>query len=94
MIICNGKYLHQATNGDLYWFKEGHYNSFLHREDGPAIEYFNGSKTWYLNGKLHRLDGPAVEAANGDKYWWINGQNIPCKTQKEFEQLMRLRAFW
>ena len=37
----------------------------LHREDGPAIEYANGNKHWYLNGKLHREDGPAIENANG-----------------------------
>ena len=23
----------------------------LHRENGPAIEYANGSKEWYINGK-------------------------------------------
>jgi len=23
----------------------------LHREDGPAIEYSNGFKQWWLNGK-------------------------------------------
>ena len=25
--------------------------TILHREDGPAIEYSNGCKSWYLNGK-------------------------------------------
>ncbi len=24
---------------------------YLHREDGPALEYPNGLKSWYLNGK-------------------------------------------
>ena len=24
-------------------------NGKLHREDGPAVEYANGSKFWYLN---------------------------------------------
>ena len=48
-------------------------NGKLHREDGPAVEYANGSKAWYLNGKLHREDGPAVEYSNGDKEWWIDG---------------------
>lgn len=24
--------------------------SILHREDGPAVEYANGTKIWYLNG--------------------------------------------
>jgi len=31
----------------------------LHREDGPAVEWYNGSKEWYKNAKLHREDGPA-----------------------------------
>ena len=26
-------------------------NGNLHREDGPAIEYANGTKYWWLNGK-------------------------------------------
>jgi len=44
----------------------------LHREDGPAVEYANGAKMWYLHGKLHREDGPAIEYANGNKYWYLN----------------------
>ena len=28
-----------------YWYK----NDKLHRENGPAIEYFDGSKYWYIN---------------------------------------------
>jgi hypothetical protein len=46
----------------------------LHREDGPAIEYTNGNKSWYLNGQLHREDGPAIECTNGDKVWYLNGK--------------------
>jgi len=44
-----------------------------HREDGPAIEWANGDKSWYLNGKIHREDGPAIERANGNKIWYLNG---------------------
>jgi len=50
------------------WFFQGK----LHREDGPAIEYPNGTKKWYLNGKRHREDGPAVEYPNGTKEWFLN----------------------
>jgi hypothetical protein len=25
-------------------------NGQLHRQDGPAVEYNNGSKSWWLNG--------------------------------------------
>ena len=45
----------------------------LHREDGPAFEYSNGYKAWYLNGKLHRENGPSINYSNF-KAWYINGQ--------------------
>lgn len=53
------------------WFNKAEQ---LHRENGPAVEWANGCKDWWINGKLHREDGPAVECTNGSKYWWINGK--------------------
>jgi hypothetical protein len=61
---------------------------------GELHEYPNGDKWWFLNGKLHRENGPAVEWINAYKEWCINGELLPCTTQKQFEQLMRLKAFW
>ena len=58
---------------------EGHYgviylkNCQYHREDGPAIERYDGSKEWYQNGLCHREDGPAIEWASGAKEWYLNG---------------------
>jgi hypothetical protein len=58
-------------NGDVAWRnKDGQ----LHRLDGPAFEYSNGSKLWYKDGELHRLDGPAIELVNGDKEWFQRGK--------------------
>ena len=37
----------------LYGDKHYYVNNVLHREDGPAVEYVNGTKIWYLNGKLY-----------------------------------------
>jgi len=52
-------------------------NNERHRTDGPAIEWIDGSKVWYLmNGERHRTDGPAVENANGNKYWYLNGRRV------------------
>jgi hypothetical protein len=33
--------------GPKFWYLNG----VLHREDGPAIEYTNGGKEWWINGK-------------------------------------------
>ena len=46
----------------------------LHREDGPAAEYANGDKQWWVNGERHRVDRPAIEYANGTKLWYVNGK--------------------
>lgn len=46
----------------------------LDREGGPAIEWENGHKEWWVDGKLHRLNGPAVEWPDGELEWWQNGR--------------------
>ena len=46
----------------------------LHRLDGPALEYSNGDKKWYIDGKRHRLDGPAIEFSDGTKSWFVEGK--------------------
>ena len=52
-----------------------------HREDGPAREYANGSKSYFINNKLHREDGPAIEYSNGYKAYYINDKKL---TEEEF----------
>ena len=44
-----------------------------HREGGPAVEYADGTKSWYLNGRYHRVDGPACDSSSF-KSWWLNGK--------------------
>ena len=53
---------------------ETFYRNVLHRLDGPAGEYANGTKTWWVDGQRHRVDGPATEYPDGAKEWWVNGQ--------------------
>jgi hypothetical protein len=43
----------------------------LHREDGPAIEYDNGHKSWWINNMCHRLDGPARIWTGGYNQWIV-----------------------
>lgn len=60
--------------GTIRFYKPG--TDILHRTDGPAVEYANGYKAWYVNGKYHREDGPAVEYTDGVVEYWINGKEL------------------
>jgi len=62
---------HVRSDRTVYCIKG---TDILHREDGPAVEYSDGEKRWYIYDSLHREDGPAVETANGYKVWYHNGK--------------------
>lgn len=47
-------------------------NGQYHREDGPAIEWADGAKEWWVNDRRHRLDGPAYVGPGGSSAWWVN----------------------
>ena len=57
------------SDGTVYWETE---MGQLHRTDGPAVIYPNGSNLWYYNGKRHRTDGPAIECTGGHNEWWYH----------------------
>ena len=69
----------------IEWFNS---KGQLHREDGPAIEYSNGTKSWYLKGHLHREDGPAMEWVNGTIFWYLEGE---CYTKEEFKFKLKIK---
>ncbi len=68
------QYILKNGNG-IFYHKDKEMN-ILHREDGPAIEWANGTKYWYLNDQLHREDGPAIEYVGGSKEWYLNGKEV------------------
>jgi len=41
-------YMKVNKYGDRIWRNQ---DGLFHREDGPAIEYADGAKYWYLNGQ-------------------------------------------
>ncbi len=61
--------INNSLEGIFYFDKE---TIMLHREDGPAAEYSNGDKAWYIHGKRHRVDGPAQIFGDGKLKWWLN----------------------
>jgi len=56
--------------GNKYWYDS---DGGLHREDGPAVEWAEGSKYWLKHDEYHREDGPAVEDSSGYKYYYLEG---------------------
>jgi len=67
------KYVCFYTVTGKYQLPKTMYRNELHRLDGHAILWSDGSKEWYKNGKRHRINGPAVDLNNGRKDWYING---------------------
>jgi hypothetical protein len=57
-----------------------------HREDGPACEYSDGSKGWYINDELHREDGPAIDNGDGVKCWYLDNVEY---TEQDYKYKMR-----
>jgi len=70
-------------DGDKYYYSDAAM-TIRHRLDGPAIEYADGAKWWYVDGERHRLDGPAIEHADGTKWWYMHGKRL---SEKEFIHL-------
>jgi len=67
------------------WYNSKSNDLIYHREDGPAIKFYNGFKAWWVNGNRHREDGPAVERPDGSKEWFINGEKI---YEEDFNELI------
>ena len=64
-------YVETDEHGTVSFFNNA---GAVHRTDGPAVIYSDGTETWYQHGKLHRLDGPAVIHANGVEMWYYKGE--------------------
>ena len=65
------QYINIDKNGNKLYYKDREM-TIRHRLDGPACEYADGDKCWYVDGKRHRLDGPAFEWSDGDKCWYVD----------------------
>jgi hypothetical protein len=91
---------HKNENGDLIEVRLGQYgrsyykNGKLHREDGPAVEDFDGRKVWCKDGKDHRIDGAAMEFPGGRREYYYEGKHICSNNEAKFNRLMNLRLFW
>jgi hypothetical protein len=63
---------HVSLSGTERWYRDGR----LHREDGPAVTYYDGTECWFINGLRHRADGPAIIYDDGSESWYLNGKEV------------------
>ena len=77
------QYIGITKDGNKFYYSDKAM-TIPHREDGPACEYVDGSKLWYLNGKCHREDGPAMEpqyieiTKDGNKFYYSDKAMTKC----------------
>ncbi len=88
--LPDGSYINK--HGNVCYIKNGEW----HREDGPAIEWSSGNKSWWVNGKRHREDGPAVEYSDGERSWYINNERCGNKEDydKKIKEIKHKKAEW
>jgi len=71
----NDVYFISTTNEYVEQFGTLLTNNFvLHRKQGPAVKYSNGSKLYFHEGKLHNENGPAIISHDGSVEYYINGE--------------------
>lgn len=75
--VQDGKYTKIIHPFVTYWYYDGK----LHRENGPAIEWNDGTQIWFNHGRKHRLDGPANISSITGIRWYIEGIEY---TKQEF----------
>lgn len=59
----------EACYAGTHWYKDANC-TIRHRVNGPAVEWPDGDKEWWVNGLRHREDGPAACLGN-NKVWGI-----------------------
>jgi len=78
----------------MYKIYNSDYTKYTCDDGSYKIKWSDGTISFSdKNNNYHRLDGPAITSF-GKNYWWYHGRFINCKTQEEFERLIRLKAFW
>ena len=83
------QFIKRTSEGTFYYKDEAH--KILHREDGPAMEWKDGTYSYYRNNKIHRLDGPAMYNTHSDKAWYVDGELITFAVKDKYSGAERLQ---
>jgi hypothetical protein len=73
---------HPICKVDGFGDKRWKLNGKLHNENGPAVEFSDGTRVWYIHDLCHREERdpetglilPAVEWSDGSRDWYYYGK--------------------
>ena len=57
-------------SGTVRWLDDERY---VHRVDGPASVWDDGTQWWFRHGRAHFAYGPAILYASGSLAWYEDG---------------------
>lgn len=77
-------FMTEDESGTMSWYRGSDLK--LHRDDGPARIYPDGTSEWWRDGALHRDTGPARIHPDGASEWWRNGERVPDPVPGEDKQ--------
>lgn len=61
----------RCSRGEVRYFDR---HNRLHRADGPAVVWPDGTTEWWRDGFRHRVGGPAIEYAGRGVEYWFEGR--------------------
>jgi hypothetical protein len=91
IVYCKDNYNEEYASDDfkLSENSDAYYKGYLiHRENGPAVIWNDGSASWYFEGKRHRIDGPAIEYKDGRRYWYLHGKRY---CEEQYYKIIKLK---
>lgn len=71
---------HYRDHGETAWMNEA---GKFHRIGGPAQEFDNGDKVFWVNGLRHNEEAAAIQLADGRNFFYLNGREM---TEKKWAQ--------
>lgn len=77
---------HYRDHGETAWLTE---DGKFHRIGGPADEFDNGDKVFYVNNKRHNEEGAAIQLADGRNFYYLEGVEM---TQKQWAKEVKKYA--
>lgn len=78
----------ESPAGRFQWSHAWHVSAVLHRVNGPALRWQDGTDEWFEGGRRHRVGFPAVVGSDGLREWHqYRNSSAPANRESNFYTL-------